>query len=119
MTGLMALSAAVGIVLAASTLTVATLYRPLRRELAARCTLDTTAAFWMRSMVALLYLLPLFAVLVFGLPKLTYEEYTTAEVLRRALATTVSTLALFVIAIGLRLSMAEPPGKFDYPPPVR
>jgi hypothetical protein len=46
---------------------------------------------------------------------------TTAEVLRRALATSVCALALFVIAIaiGLRLSMIEPPGKFDYPRPVR
>jgi hypothetical protein len=115
----MALLTAVGIVLAASTLIVLALYRPLRQQLATHCHVDTTAAFWMRSMVALLYLLPLFAVLVFGLPKLTYEEYTTAEVLRRALATAVSTLALFVIAIGLRLSISELPSKFDSPPHVR
>jgi predicted permease len=61
----MALSTAVGIVLAASTLTALALYAPLRR----------------------------------------------------ALATAVSTLALF--AIGLRLSMVGPPSKFDLPPPVR
>jgi hypothetical protein len=115
----MALSTAVGIVLGASTLTALALYAPLRQQLATLCPVDATAAFWMRSMVALLYLLPLFAVLVFGLPQLTYDEYTTAEVLRRALATAVSTLALFVIAIGLRLSMVGPPSKFDLPPPVR
>ena len=119
MTGLMALTTAVGIALVASTLTVAALHQPLRRQLATLCPVDATAAYWMRSMVALIYFLPLFAVLAFGLPKLTYDEYTAAEVIRRVLATTVSTLALFIIGLGLRLSMVSPPGKFDYPPPVR
>jgi hypothetical protein len=122
MTGTTALLLAIGIVLVLSTITVATLYQPLQRQLMALHPADTPASFWMRAMAALIYLLPLYAV-VGRLPRLIFDEYTGAEVARRAIAGTAVTLAtiviLIVIVIGLRLSMMERPGKFDYPPAVR
>jgi hypothetical protein len=116
MSGLATLLTAVTIVLVTSTGTALAIHGPLRRQLAALCPVDTTAAFWTRSTVALLYLLPLFLVMWIGLPRLTHEEFTTAEVVRRTLATSAATLTLIVVAIGLRLSFVSPPTKFDYPP---
>ena len=46
------------------------IYHPLRRQLAALCPVDATAVFRMHSVVTLIYLLPLFVVLTFGLPRL-------------------------------------------------
>jgi hypothetical protein len=115
MTGLMSLGIAVAIVLVTSTLTVALIHGPLRRQLGTLCPVDTTAAFWMRSAVALIYLLPMFMVMSFGLPQLHAEEYTAAEIVRKTLSKTTMTLAVIIAAIGLRLSIVSPPGKFDYP----
>jgi hypothetical protein len=115
MTGLMSLVIAAGIVLVASTLTAVLMHAPLRRQLCMLCPADTAATYWMRSAVALIYLVPMYTVMSFGLPKLTYAEYTAAEIMRGTLSTTAITLALIVAAIGLRLSILDAPGKFDAP----
>jgi hypothetical protein len=120
MSGMTFLLTAIGIVLTLSTITIVAIHGPLRRQLNASCPVETTAAFWMRSAVALIYLIPLFFVLGFGLPELTRLEFTAAEALRRTITMTAFTLALIVTAIALRLSLADRAGKFDdYPPPVR
>lgn len=116
MTPLMTLLAAVGIVLVASTLTVFAIYHPLRRQLATLCPVDATAEFWMRSVVALIYLLPIFVVLTFGLPRLTADAFTVAEVVRRTVAATAFTLAAVVSGIALRLASLRPGHRLDYPP---
>ena len=119
MSGLSVLFTAIGIVLLFSTITVVAIHGPLRRQLGALCPVETTAAFWMRSAVTLIYLLPLFVVLGIGVPRLTQLEFTAAEVVRRMITTTSFTLALIVIGIALRLSLQGRPGKFDDYPPVR
>ena len=72
------------------------------------------------SATTLLYLLPLWVVLVFGLSDLERVEYSSAsELARRALAAGSFALVSIVIASGLRLSSLRAPGAYDYPPPVR
>jgi hypothetical protein len=119
MTPLAALLTAVAIALGASTITVLTIYRPLRRQLAAMCPIETTAAFWMRSAVAVIYLLPLFMVVGFGVPVLGPQEFTAAEIVRRSLTASAFTLVTIVIAIGFRLASLSPASAHDYPPAVR
>jgi hypothetical protein len=105
---LVALVTAVSVALGSSTLTVVAIHGPLRRQLTALCPVDSTAAFWMRAAVAVLYLLPLFVVLVFGLPDFTLREHAVAEVVRRTIAAAAFALAAIVIGIGLRLSSLRP-----------
>lgn len=100
--------------------TVFAIYQPLRRLLEAVCPLGFTAEFWTRAAVTVIYLLPLWVVLVFGLPDLQRLEYLAAgEVARRALAAVSFSLVAIVIATGLRLSTLRAPTAYDYPPPVR
>jgi len=78
------------------------------------------AEFWTRAAVTVLYLMPLWVVLVFGLPDLGRLEYVSAgEIVRRALAAASFALVALVIATGLRLSSLRPASNYDYPPPVR
>jgi hypothetical protein len=119
MTPLLALFTAVAIALGASTITVLAIYQPLRRQLAAMCPVETTAAFWMRSAVAVSYLLPLFMVAGFGVPVLGPNEFTAAEIVRRALTASAFTLVTIVIAIGFRLASLRSASAHDYPPAVR
>ena len=59
----------------------------MRRLLEAVCPVGFTAVFWTRAAVIIIYLLPLWVVLVFGLPNLQRLEYVSAgEVTRRAFA---------------------------------
>jgi len=103
-----------------SSATVCAIYAPLQRLLEAVCPLQFTAAFWTRTTVMVLYLLPLWVVLMFGLPDLARLEYSSAsEVARRALAASCFALVAILVAIGLRLSSLRVPGGYDYPPPVR
>jgi hypothetical protein len=112
-----ALAIVVTIALLLSTATVLAIYAPLRRLLEAACPLGSTAEFWTRAAVTVLYLMPLWVVLVFGLPDLGRLEYISAgEVMRRALAASSFALVAIVIATGLRLSSLRLP---DLPPPVR
>lgn len=100
--------------------TVFAIYQPLRRLLEAVCPLGFTAEFWTRAAVTVIYLLPLWVVLVFGLPDLQRLEYLAAgEIARRALAAVSFSLVAIVIATGLRLSSLRAPTAYDYPPPVR
>jgi hypothetical protein len=110
-----ALASALGIAVAASTITTAAIHGPLRRQLAASCPVDSTASYWMRSAVTLIYLLPMFVVLVFGLPDLRFNDLGLAEIARRALASAAFALAAIVSGMGLRLASLRPASKFDYP----
>jgi len=114
------LSTAIGISLLLSSVTVFAIFQPMRRVLETVCPLQTTASFWMRAAVTVLYLLPLCIVLAFGIPDLSRLGYAPpTEVARRSLAACSFALVGIVVAIGLRLSSVRPPSKFDYPPPVR
>ena len=115
MSPFVALSMALGIALTASTLTVLAIHAPLRRQLAVLCPVDTTATYWMRSATTLLYLLPLFVVLAFGLPDLRLIDLGVAEIARRAIAAAAFALAAIVTGIGFRLATLRPAGKLDYP----
>ncbi len=120
MNELTALTTVVAISVLLSSATVFAIYAPLQRLLEAVCPLQFTAAFWTRAAVTVLYLLPLWVVLVFGLPDLARLEYSSAsEIARGALAAASFALVAIVIATGLRLSSLRPPGAYDYPPPVR
>jgi hypothetical protein len=100
--------------------TVFAIYRPLHKLLEAVCPLGFTAEFWTRAAVTVIYLLPLWVVLVFGLPDLQRLEFVaTGEIARRALAAASFSLVGIVIAAGLRLSTLRAPTAYDYPPPVR
>jgi len=111
-----ALVITVTIALLLSTATVVAIYAPLRRLLEAICPLGSTAEFWTRAAVTVLYLMPLWVTLVFGLPDLARLEYVPAgEITRRALAASSFALVVIVVATGLRLSSLRPP--IDYPPP--
>jgi len=115
-----ALALVVTIALLLSSATVFAIYAPLRRLLEAACPLGTTAEFWTRAAVTVLYLMPLWVVLVFGLPDLGRLEYISmGEVMRRALAASSFALVAIVIGTGLRLSSLRPASANDYPPPVR
>jgi hypothetical protein len=122
MSQLPALFTVVTISVALSSATVFAIYRPLLRLLEAICPLQHTAEFWTRAAVAVLYLLPLCVVLVFGTPDFReIGTFSASEVARRALAASSFALVVVVIAIGLRLSTLPPPRhKLDYEPaPVR
>jgi hypothetical protein len=115
-----ALVIVVSIALLLSTATVVAIYAPLRRLLEAVCPVGSTAEFWTRAAVTVLYLMPLWVVLVFGLPDLARVEFLSAgEVMRRALAATSFALVAIVVATGLRLSSLRTPMAYDHVPPVR
>jgi hypothetical protein len=117
MNALTALLTVVTIALLLSTATVAAIYVPLRRLLEVVCPLGSTAEFWTRAAVTVLYLMPLWVVLVFGLPDLGRLDYVSVgEIMRRALAAASFALVGIVIATGLRLSSLRPPSNYDYPP---
>jgi hypothetical protein len=115
-----ALATVIAIALIMSTATVAAIHAPLRRLLEVVCPVGFTAVFWTRTAVIIIYLLPLWVVLTFGLPNLQHLEFVSAgEVTRRAFAATSFALVTIVIATGLRLSALRPPSTYDLPPPVR
>ena len=100
--------------------TVFAIYQPLRKLLEAVCPLGFTAEFWTRAAVTVIYLLPLWVVLVFGLPDLKQVDYFSGgEIARRALAAASFALVGIVVATGFRLSSLRAPSNYDYPPPVR
>ena len=103
-----------------SSATVFTIHEPLRRLLEAVCPLGFTAAFWTRAAITVVYLLPLWVVLIFGMPEARQIDLVSAsEIMRRALAAASFALVGIVIATGLRLSGLRAPTSHDYPPPVR
>ena len=65
-----ALITVIVISIALSSVTVFAIYHPLHKLLEAVCPLGFTAEFWTRAAVTVIYLLPLWVVLVFGLPDL-------------------------------------------------
>ena len=100
-----ALTTVIVISLALSSGTVFAIYRPLHRLLEAVCPLGFTAEFWTRAAVTVIYLLPLWVVLVFGHADLEpmLDVVSAGEIARRALAATSFALVGIVIATGLRL----------------
>jgi hypothetical protein len=112
-----ALFTVIAISLVLSSGTVIAIFQPLRKLLEAVCPLGFTAEFWTRAAVTVIYLLPMWVVLVFGLPDLQRLDYVSAgEVARRALAATSFALVSIVIATGLKLSGLRAPVANDYPP---
>jgi hypothetical protein len=100
-----ALLTVIAISILLSSATVFAIYQPLHRLLEAVCPLGFTAEFWTRAAVTVIYLMPLWVVLTFGLPDLSRVEfYSAGEVARRALSATSFALVGIVIATGLRLS---------------
>jgi hypothetical protein len=113
----LALGTVIAIALGLSTATVTAIHVPLRRLLEAVCPVGSTAVFWTRAAVIIIYLLPLWVALVFGLPNLQHLEYLSAgEVTRRAFASSSFALVLIVITTALRLSSLRPPSTYDTPP---
>jgi len=109
-----ALTTVIVISIALSSGTVFAIYHPLHKLLEAVCPLGFTAEFWTRAAVTVLYLLPLWVVLVFGLPNLERLDYVSAgEIARRALAAASFALVGIVIATGFRLSTLSPPANYD------
>ena len=120
MSELSALTTVIVISLALSSATVSAIYRPLRQLLEAVCPLGFTAEFWTRAAVTVIYLLPLWVVLVWGMPGTQQLELVSGgEIARRALAATSFALVCIVIATGLRLSSLRAPSGYSLPPPVR
>jgi quinol-cytochrome oxidoreductase complex cytochrome b subunit len=109
MTPLTILVTGIAVALAASTLTVIAIREPLHRQLDALCATGASATYWTRTAVTVLYLLPLFVVLVFGLPDLTRVDVTAAEVARRTIAAAAFALASIVSVMGLRIAGQRPP----------
>jgi hypothetical protein len=98
--------------IALSTSTVFALHRPLRKLLEAACSLGTTVDFWTRAAVTVIYLLPLWVVLVFGMPDLERANYVhPGEIARRSLASASFALVAIIVATGLRLSGRLTPGR--------
>ena len=115
-----ALGIVTGISLALSSATVFAIHAPLRRLLEAVCPLGFTALFWTRAAVTVIYLLPLWVVLVFGLPSWrVLDVVPVGEIARRGLAAASFALVAIVVATGLRLNSLRPASTSDYPPPVR
>jgi len=115
-----ALITVVAISVVLSTATVFTIHTPLRRLLEAVCPLGFTAVFWTRAAITVFYLLPLWVVLVFGVPDFSRVDLISGgDVARRALAAASFALVGIVIATGLRLANLRAPSARDYPPPVR
>lgn len=111
-----ALTTVVVISIALSSGTVFAIYQPLRRLLEAVCPLGFTAEFWTRAAVTVIYLLPLWVVLVFGLPDLKLVDSLSAgEIARRALAAASFALVGIVVATGFRLSTLSAPSNYDRP----
>jgi type VI protein secretion system component VasK len=111
-----ALSTVIVISIVLSSATVFAIYRPLRKLLEAVCPLGFTAEFWTRAAVTVIYLMPLWVVLVWGLPDLQRIDYYSAgEVARRGLAAASFALVTIVIATGLRLSGLRAPSNYDAP----
>ena len=79
-----ALITVIAISLVLSSATVFAIYQPLHQLLEAVCPLGFTAEFWTRAAVTVIYLLPLWVVLVFGLPDLQRLEYVSAGESRAA-----------------------------------
>ena len=72
--------------------------------------LGFTAEFWTRAAVMVIYLLPLWVVLVWGMPNSQQLGLVSAgELARRALAATSFALVGIVIATGMRLSRLRAP----------
>ncbi len=114
-----ALTMVIVISIALSSGTVFAIYHPLHKLLEAVCPLGFTAEFWTRAAVTVIYLLPLWVVLVFGLPSLQLVETLSAgEIARRALAAASFALVGIVVATGFRLSTLSAPANY-YDRPVR
>jgi len=96
---------ALAITLTLSSATVFALHHPLHKLLEAVCPLGFTADFWTRAAVTVIYLLPLWVVLVFGMPDLERANYIVpGEIARRALAAASFALVGIVLATGFRLA---------------
>jgi hypothetical protein len=99
----------VAISVALSSATVYSIQAPLRRLLESICPIGTTAEFWTRAAMVLLFLFPLWAVLVIGLPDLEIVgSYSGGEIARRGLAWSSLALVVIVVATGLRLNATRP-----------
>ena len=110
MNGFSALITVVAISLALSGATVFAIHRPLRKLLEAVCPLQFTAEFWTRAAITVLILLPLWVVLVFGLPGFRYlADMPAGEIARRALAAASFALVGIVVGTGFRLSSLRAP----------
>ena len=108
-----ALTTVIVISIALSSGTVFAIYHPLHKLLEAVCPLGFTAEFWTRAAVTVLYLLPLWVVLVFGLPDLSRLDFVSGgEIARRALSAASFALVGIVIATGLRLSNLRAPSEY-------
>ena len=104
---------ALAISLALSTATVLAISRPLHRLLEAMCPLGFTAEFWTRAAVAVIYLLPLWVVLVFGMPDFERVNYVApGEIARRALAAASFALVGIIVATGFRLAGVRAPANY-------
>ena len=100
--------------IALSSGTVFAIYQPMRRLLEAVCPLGFTAEFWTRAAVTVIYLLPLWVVLVFGLPDLQRAaDFSAGEIARRALAAASFALVGIVVATGFRLSTLRAPDNYE------
>jgi hypothetical protein len=111
-----ALITVIAISIALSSATVFAIYQPLHKLLEAVCPLGFTAEFWTRAVVTVIYLLPLWVVLVFGLPDLNRLDHVSAgEIARRALAAASFALVGIVVATGIRLSGLSAPTNYDRP----
>ena len=98
----------VAISVALSSATVLSIQAPLRKLLEAICPIGTTAEFWTRAAIVLLFLFPLWAVLVIGLPDLEIVgSFSAGEIARRGLAWSSLALVVIVVATGLRLNAAR------------
>ena len=114
---------ALAITLALSSATVYAIYRPLHNLLEVVCPAGVTAEFWTRAAVTVIYLLPLWVVLVFGLPDLQRVDYVSpGEIARRALAAASFALVVIVVATGFRLASLGAASNYtsaDFDRPVR
>jgi hypothetical protein len=109
-----ALITVIAISIVLSSITVFAIYQPLRKLLEAVCPAGFTAEFWTRAAVTVMYLMPLWVVLAFGLPDLQrLEFYSAGEIARRSLAAASFALVAIVIATGLRLSSLRGPSSYD------
>ena len=115
-----ALITVVSISVALSTATVVTIHAPLRSLLETICPLGATAVFWTRAAITVLYLMPLWVVLVFGVPDFSRVDLISGgDVARRALAAASFALVGIVIATGFRLAGVRVPSTTDFSQPVR
>lgn len=113
MNELSALITVIVISIALSSGTVFAIYQPLHRLLEAICPLGFTAEFWTRAAVTVIYLMPLWVVLIFGLPDLQWVgRFSAGEIARRAIASASFALVGIIIATGLRLSTLRVPANY-------